>query len=74
VVDNPRSLRYSSEVLHFQRFVGKVRGFWVVGVARMANSPMGLATIQKLLALLNHALKPSFAACCNVSCTWETWR
>ena len=73
-VDKPRSLRYSSEVLHFQRFVGKVRGFWAAGAASIANSPIGLAAFHELSADSNHAPKPAFAARCIVSCTGETWR
>jgi hypothetical protein len=33
VVDKAGSLRYSSEVSHFQWFVGKVRGFWAGSMA-----------------------------------------
>ena len=61
MVDKPRSLGYSSEVSHFQRFVGKMRGFWALGVASMANPPMGLVAIEKLVVYLVSALKPSFA-------------
>ena len=74
MVDKPRGLRYSSEVSHFQWFVGKVRGFFAESVAPMACPPIGLAAIRKSQARPVPVVKPYLAACRNVSCTWETWR
>lgn len=73
MVDNLGSLRYSSEVLHFQRFVGKVRGFRVVRMVAVIRPTIVPGATQELL-VRPPVMKPSLAARRDVRCTWETWR